>query len=138
MTHDLTVLAGAGLGLIGIDHQIVRAILDLFGHERPFQAGAKARPTATAQAGILDLVDHPVAALGQHVRGRVPRATFLRAFQSPILETVKVREDPILVFQDADHDPALQINPCRGQELQADIPPKTFKTNRERMSSTLS
>ena len=48
MAHDLAVLAGAGLGLVGIDHQIVRAILDLFGHERPFQAGAEARPTAPA------------------------------------------------------------------------------------------
>ena len=31
--HDLAVLARAGLGFVGIDHEIVRAIADLLGHE---------------------------------------------------------------------------------------------------------
>ena len=49
--HDLAVLAGAGLGLVGIDHEIARPPVGGFlGHERPFQPGREARPAATAQA----------------------------------------------------------------------------------------
>ncbi len=47
--HDLAVLAGAGLGLVGIDHEIVRAAVGLLGHERPFQPGRKAGAAAPAQ-----------------------------------------------------------------------------------------
>ena len=32
----LPVLAGARLGLVGVDHQIMRPVADLLRHERPF------------------------------------------------------------------------------------------------------
>jgi hypothetical protein len=63
VAHDVAVLAGAGLGLIGIDDEIVRPPVGLLGHERPFQAGREAGAAAAAQAGRLHLVDDPVAAL---------------------------------------------------------------------------
>ena len=55
--HDLAVLAGAGLGLVGIDDEIVRPAVRLLGHERPFEAGREAGAAAAAQAGRLHLVD---------------------------------------------------------------------------------
>ena len=33
MTDDITILACAWLGLIGIHHQIMRTVFDLFWHE---------------------------------------------------------------------------------------------------------
>ena len=48
--HDLAVLAGAGLGFVGIDDEIMRPLVRLLGHERPFQAGREAG-AAAARAG---------------------------------------------------------------------------------------
>ena len=50
VAHDVPVLAGAGLGLVGIDHEIVRTAVGLLRHERPFEAGGKAGAAAAAQA----------------------------------------------------------------------------------------
>ena len=55
--HDLAVLAGAGLGLVGVDHEIMRPVADRLRHERPFHAGREAGAAAAAQARGLDLVD---------------------------------------------------------------------------------
>ena len=63
--HDLPVLAGAGLRLVGVDDEIVRPPIRLLRHERPFEAGREAGAAAAAQAGLLHLVDDPVAALAR-------------------------------------------------------------------------
>src|SRR5262249_1564293 len=70
--HDLAVLAGAGLGLVGIDDEIMRPVADLLGHERPFEAGREASAAAPALARGFDLVDQPVAALLDQPLGAVP------------------------------------------------------------------
>ncbi len=49
VAHDLAVLAGAGLGFVGIDHEIMRPLAQGLGHERPLQAGRKAGAAAPAQ-----------------------------------------------------------------------------------------
>ena len=98
--HNLAVLAGAGLGFIGIDHEIARpSVGRFFRHERPFQTRRKARPAPAAQAGGLHLADDPVAALVDDRLGAVPGATPARAFEAPILEAVEVLEDAILVVE---------------------------------------
>ncbi len=97
--HDLAVLAGAGLGLVGIDHEIMRAAVGLLGHERPFQPGREAGAAAPAQARVLHLVDDPVAALLQHRLGAVPGTACARAFEAPVVEAVEIREDAILVVE---------------------------------------
>ena len=43
VAHDIAVLAGARLALVGIDHQIMRPRPRFLGHERPFQAGRETR-----------------------------------------------------------------------------------------------
>jgi hypothetical protein len=48
--QDLAVLAGAGLGLVRVDHQVVRPVLHLLGHEGPLQPRAEAGAPAAAQA----------------------------------------------------------------------------------------
>ena len=48
MPHDLAVLAGAGLGFVGVDHEIVRAPVRLLGHEGPFEAGRETCPATAA------------------------------------------------------------------------------------------
>ena len=98
--HDLAVLAGAGLGLVGIDHEIARPAVGRFlRHERPFQAGRKARPAAAAQAGGLHLVDDPVAALVDDRLGAVPGAAAARTLEAPVVEAVEVLEDAVLVIE---------------------------------------
>src|SRR5579871_4286656 len=100
MPHDLAVLAGAGLGLVGIDDEIAWAsVLGLLGHERPLHAGRETRPAAPAQARRLHLVDDPVAALVDDRFGSVPGPTLARAFEAPIMEAVKVLEDAIPVVE---------------------------------------
>ncbi len=47
VAHDLAVFTGAWLGLVGVDHEIMRPLADLLGHERPLQSG---RETGTAAA----------------------------------------------------------------------------------------
>ena len=97
--HDLAVLAGAGLGLVGIDHKIVRPSVRLLRHERPFQAGREAGAAAAAQSRRLHLVDDPVAALVEDRLGAVPGAPRPRARQAPVMEAVEIPEDAVLVVQ---------------------------------------
>ena len=49
VAHDLPVFAGAGLALIGIDHQIDGATIAFLGHEGPFETGWKTGPTAASE-----------------------------------------------------------------------------------------
>ena len=88
--HDLAVLAGAGLGLVGIDHEIVRPAADLLGHERPFQPGREAGAAAPALARRLHLVDEPVAALLEDRLGAVPGAARARALEAPVVLAVEI------------------------------------------------
>ena len=65
--HQRDVLAGARLGLVGVDHQVVRLAVALR-DEAPLHAGREARAAAAAQAGVLDQRDDVV--LG-HAQGGV-------------------------------------------------------------------
>ena len=96
--HDLAVLAGAGLGLVRVDHEIAGPGIAL-GHERPLEAGREAGAAAAAQARVLDLVDDPVVALVDQRLGVVPGAARPGAGQPPVLEAVEVLEDAVLVLQ---------------------------------------
>ncbi len=94
----LAVLAGAGLRLVRIDHEVAWPI-GLLRHEGPLETGRKTPAAAPpAQAGRLHLVDDPVAALGK-MPCRViqwPRAMAPSASVEP---TVDVREDAVLVLE---------------------------------------
>ena len=100
--HDLAVLAGAGLGLVGVDHEVMRPAVGLLGHERPFQPGRKAGAAAPAQAGGLHLVDDPVAALLQDPLGAVPGAARAGAVEPPVVKAVEIEKDAILVLEHHD------------------------------------
>ena len=98
--HDLAILAGAGLGLVGVDDEIARATVGiLLRHERPFHAGREARPAAAAQAGRLHFGNDPVAALVENGLGAIPRAALARAVEAPVLEAVEITEDAVLVVE---------------------------------------
>ena len=100
--HDLAILAGAGFGLVGVDHEIMRPAVRLLGHERPFEPGREAGAAAAAQPRGLHLVDDPVAALLQHRLGAVPGAARARAFEAPVVETVEIGENAVLVLEHHD------------------------------------
>jgi hypothetical protein len=55
--EENAVLEGAGLGLVGVTHEVLRPVR-LLGHERPLQTRQKARAAAALQAGILDELDY--------------------------------------------------------------------------------
>ena len=84
MPHDLAVLAGAGLRLVGVDHEIGRPRIAL-GHERPLEAGREARAAAAAQARRLDLVDDASRGPSRSAPWCCPRrrATWRRPASSP-------------------------------------------------------
>ena len=98
VAHDLAILAGAGLGFVGVDDEIMRPRrIDLLGHERPFQTGRKARAAASAQTRRLHLVDDLVAALVEQGLGVVPLAALSRARQRTVAKAVEIGEDAICV-----------------------------------------
>src|SRR3954453_1941442 len=62
--HDLAILAGPGLGFVGVDAEIARPAVGRFlRHERPLETGREAGATTAAQPRRLHLVDDPVTAL---------------------------------------------------------------------------
>ncbi|CAB4846512.1 unannotated protein [freshwater metagenome] len=63
--HEWDVLAGTRLGLISVDHEVVRFTVVL-GHEAPLHTGGEACATTTAETGLLDECDHLV---GMHTEG---------------------------------------------------------------------
>src|SRR2546421_9193291 len=95
VAHDFAVLAGAGLGLVGIDHEIVRPLADLLGHERPFEPGREARAAAPALSGRLHLVDQPITAFLDDRLGAVPGAAGARPFEAPVALAVEIPEDAV-------------------------------------------
>ena len=101
VAHDVPVLAGAGLGFVGIDDQIVRAAVALVvrRHEGPFEAGREAGAAPAAQAGILDLLADPGPALLEEPGRLVPVAPAARALQAPVVEAVEVGEDAVAVVE---------------------------------------
>src|SRR5262249_43832784 len=96
--HDLAVLAGAGLRLVGIDHEIMRAV-GLLGHERPLEPGREAGAAAPTLARGLHLVDDRVAPLLQDRLGAVPGAARARAVEAPVALAVEIPEDAVLVVE---------------------------------------
>ena len=103
--HDLAVLAGAGLGFVGIDDEIMRPPVRLLGHERPFQPGGETGAAAAALAGRLHLVDDAVAALRQDRLGAVPGAARARGLEAQAVTAVEILENAVLV---GEHQP----RPC--------------------------
>ena len=111
VAQDLPILAGAGLGFVGVDDEIVRPLrVDGLRHERPFEPGREARPAAAAQARGLHFRNDPVAALVDQRLRAVPVAARARALQAAVAETVEIGEDPVLVFAASLRLPAS----CRG------------------------
>ena len=82
VAHDIAVLAGAGLGFVGIDDEVMRTTVAFLRHEGPLEAGREACAAATAQAGRLHLVDDPVTALFDDPLGAIPMAAAHRALQA--------------------------------------------------------
>ena len=100
VADDFAVLAAAGLGLVGVDDEVARALgARRLGHERPFHAGREPCPATAAQARCLDRVDDRVGAHGEQRLGVGPVATLLRGSQIPRLEAVEVREDAVFVLK---------------------------------------
>src|SRR5262249_26952029 len=116
--HDLAVLAGAGLRLVGVDDEIVRPVTDLLGHERPLEASGEARAAAPALTRGLHFIDQPVAPFLDEALGPVPGATLARALEAPVLLAVEVPEDAILVVE---HHSALCFERCRPADRRREL-----------------
>src|SRR3982074_3827133 len=97
--HDVAVLAGAGLGLIGVDDKIMRPLLHFLRHEGPFEAGRKSSAAASTQARLLDDVDDRLGTFFDDRLGAVPGAAVLRRLEAPVLEAIKICEDAVSVGQ---------------------------------------
>jgi hypothetical protein len=99
VAHDLAVLAGAGLGFVGVDDEIMRALAHFLRHEGPFETGRETGAAAAAQARILHLLDDPVAPLGDQPLRSVPMAAAHGALQRTVELAVDVGEDAVLVLK---------------------------------------
>ncbi len=100
--HDLAVLAGAGLALVGVDDKVIGPpVLGFPRHEGPLHAGGEPGAAATAQARFLHLVDDPLRALVHDRLGAVPVAAPARAVEAPVFQAIEVGVDAILVGKHA-------------------------------------
>ena len=57
--HQRAILVGAGLALVGVDHQVVRLRAERLRHEAPLHAHREAGSTAPADVGLLRLGRRP-------------------------------------------------------------------------------
>src|SRR5580704_3941610 len=96
VAQHLAVFASAWLGLVGIDHEVVRTFADLLRHERPLQACRKACAAAAALPRGFHLVDDAVAAFFQYRLGAVPGAARPRSLEAPVALAVKIFKNAVL------------------------------------------
>src|SRR5271169_288218 len=95
--HHFAVLAGAGLGLVGIDDEIMRPPVRLLGHERPFQPGRKSGTATAALARRFHLIDDAVAAFLQDRLGAVPSAARAGAVEAKAVMAIKIFENAVFI-----------------------------------------
>src|SRR6478736_10206332 len=99
VAHDVPVLAGAGLRLVGVDHEVARATVRLLRHERPFQSRGKAGAATASQPGGFHLLDDGLMTALDHGLGAVPGTTGARSLQPPVMEAIEILEDAVRVFE---------------------------------------
>src|SRR5262249_21732654 len=99
VAHDVTILTGTGLRLIGVDHKIMGPVAGLLGHKRPLEPGREPGAAATAQSRGLDLVNDGVTAFLQDRLGAIPGAARAGAGQAPVAAAVEIAKDAILVIE---------------------------------------
>src|SRR6266849_458088 len=120
VTHDVAILAGAGLGLIGVDHKIMGSVADFFGHERPLEPGWEPGAAAPAQSRVLDLVDDGVASLFQDRLRAVPSAARAGAGKAPVAAAVEILENAVLILKHRLHLARLRWCRRRAEQRIAD------------------
>ena len=86
-----------GSEFIGVDHEEMRAFLHLLRHKRPLQSGRKSRSTPTPQPRFLENIDDCFRTFFENCLCAVPRSALSRRIESPILKTVEVGENAVLV-----------------------------------------
>lgn len=104
LAHDLSVLTGTGLTLIGVDAKvaITNVVLPSRGvHERPFHTGGETSASASSEVRLLGLVDDPVVALEHDLLGLVPVALAHGVLEGVAIGTVQILENAVLVLQTA-------------------------------------
>ena len=99
MPHNLAILAGAGLRLIGIHDKIMRPTVLILRHKRPFQPRRKPRATTPTQTRRLHLIDDPIPPLVDKELRSVPIATLLGSLQVSAMKPVKIGENAVFVLQ---------------------------------------
>src|SRR5690606_18697423 len=103
MTQDIAVLAGTGLGFVGIDQQVMRAAVTDLGHEGPFERSRETGATPAAQARGLDLIGDPVATGVDELLGAHPGAARTRALERPVALAVEIGENAIFISEHSSH-----------------------------------
>ena len=117
VAHDVAILAGARLRLVGVDHEIVRPVLHFLGHEGPLHAGREARAATAAQARLLHLVDDRVDAPVEDRLGVVPGAASTGAGQAPVVDAVEVGEDAVPCRRASSYSPFNVVRPPSGADV---------------------
>src|SRR5690606_19820594 len=123
VAQDFAVLAGAGLGFVGVDDQIMRATVALLGHERPLETRREASTATATQARRLHLLDDPVTALFDQPAGVVPMAARHCTLQGAILEAANIGEDAIFISQ---HVSAVSFRVCQYRSHHTGFFPNTL------------
>ena len=100
LPHDLAVLAGARLTLIGIHHEVLGpAIIPVTLHEAPLEPRGKPSTTPAPQARLLDLIEDPVGSLQHNLLGLVPVAPLHGPSEAEVTLPIQISENPVCVLE---------------------------------------
>ena len=99
LSHNLAILASARLRLIRIHNEERGTAIRVLGHEGPLQPRGEPSSTTATQARILHFLDDPVGAHRHYFLCHVIVTTLPSIGESPILLSIQVCKDAILIRQ---------------------------------------
>ena len=99
VTKTCYYLASSRLSFISIHDQVLGSAITGLVHEGPLHTGGESGSTSTSQSRSLDLIDDPVCSLLNNLLGLVPLTPGHGSLQPPVVSTIDVGEDPVLVRQ---------------------------------------
>ena len=99
VTKTCYYLASSRLSFISIHDQVLGSAITGLVHEGPLHTGGESGSTSTSQSRSLDLIDDPVCSLLNNLLGLVPLTSGHGPLEPPVVTTVDVGEDSILIRQ---------------------------------------
>jgi hypothetical protein len=97
MTHNFTIFARSRFALVSIYYKILWSSVRWLIHERPFHATRESSASAASQSRSFNFIQDPVCAFFNYLLCFVPISTLHRSLQSPIVTSIQICKDSVLI-----------------------------------------